>query len=317
MIGTANAIMRFNPLEIMMKTILLAADGSTPAERAAEFLARLPHDEKYTLIVATALALPHASETTLTTKWKQLCLEQDRAQATDSFEKISSQFEGANVDVKQIVQEGDAGETICDIARSHRCDLVVIGATGRSAIERILLGSTSDYIATHAPCSVLVVRPGMTIEQRDGLCIAIGYEESGPAQAALEEIEEFKWGKQVELHVVSVCQNLALLPSAAVDEIRMGAKRAFERLHGMAESTQTHLVEKNHIGEGLVNFAEDHHCDILVVGETPRTRLGRVLMGSTTRFVLRHAPCSVWITRNRVTNVSKMKSLAADAASIS
>jgi len=298
-----------------MRKILLAADGSAPAEHAAKFLARLPHDEQYTLIVATALALPHASETTLSTKWKELCLEQDRVQAMDSFAKIKSQFDGANVEIKQLVQEGDAGETICDIARSLHCDLVVIGATGRSAIERILLGSTSDYIATHAPCSVLVIRPCLTVDRGKGLRIALGYEESRPAQAALEEIQEFKWGKHVQLHIVSVCQSLARLPSSAVDEIRLGAKRAFERLCDIGFPAQLHLIEEEHIGEGLVNYAEDHHCDIVVVGETPRTRLGRILMGSTTRFVLRHAPCSVWITRNRMINVSKMKPRAAEAVS--
>lgn len=39
-------------------------------------------------------------------------------------------------------------------------DLVVVGSRGLSSVARVLLGSVSEYVATHAHCSVLVVRPG-------------------------------------------------------------------------------------------------------------------------------------------------------------
>jgi nucleotide-binding universal stress UspA family protein len=57
------------------------------------------------------------------------------------------------------------------------------------------------------------------------------------------------------------------------------------------------LIEHEHIGNGLVNFAKDNQCDLIVVGEKPQSTLGRALLGSVSRFVLRHAPCSVWIAR--------------------
>ncbi|MGC2991152.1 universal stress protein, partial [Enterococcus faecalis] len=37
-------------------------------------------------------------------------------------------------------------------------DLIVIGATGSGAIQRTLIGSTSDFVVNHALCNVLVVR---------------------------------------------------------------------------------------------------------------------------------------------------------------
>ncbi len=41
----------------------------------------------------------------------------------------------------------------------HPADLLVVGSRGRSAARRILLGSVSTAMVTHAPCPVLVVRP--------------------------------------------------------------------------------------------------------------------------------------------------------------
>jgi nucleotide-binding universal stress UspA family protein len=44
-------------------------------------------------------------------------------------------------------------------AKEVAADLVVVGATRHGLIERFLIGSVSYEVATHAPCSVLVVRP--------------------------------------------------------------------------------------------------------------------------------------------------------------
>jgi universal stress protein E len=48
---------------------------------------------------------------------------------------------------------------ILEAAGRERSDLVVVGSRGLSGVARVLLGSVSEYVATHAHCSVLVVRP--------------------------------------------------------------------------------------------------------------------------------------------------------------
>lgn len=42
----------------------------------------------------------------------------------------------------------------------HPADLLVVGSRGLSAGRRLLLGSISTAMVNHAPCPVLVVRPG-------------------------------------------------------------------------------------------------------------------------------------------------------------
>ena len=44
------------------------------------------------------------------------------------------------------------------LPKDENVDLIVLGATGLSYIERIFIGSVSDYIIKNAPCDVLVVR---------------------------------------------------------------------------------------------------------------------------------------------------------------
>jgi nucleotide-binding universal stress UspA family protein len=67
----------------------------------------------------------------------------------------------------------------------------------------------------------------------------------------------------------------------------------------VAPSVHSYVIECDHIGDGIVKFSEEQDCDLVVMGNTSRSKLGRWLLGSVSRYVLRHAPCSVWITRNR------------------
>ncbi|SMP42772.1 Nucleotide-binding universal stress protein, UspA family [Neorhodopirellula lusitana] len=297
-----------------MKKIMLATDGSTVAEQAARFLAHLPHDEKIELYIVTALHVPGAHKTYLAGDWIETCMAQERKTAADSFARIEEIFEGANVACNHIVREGYPGETIVAIAREVEPELLVIGATGHSAIARVLLGSTSDYIATHAPCSVLVVRPSDGLSRTHRLRVAIAYEESGPAQAALEEFSEFGWAGQTDVRVLSVFHKPGFYDLPYDDPSPESVDKAVDQLRDVAPHVTGELISCDHIGEGLVRYIQSNDVDLVVVGETPRTRLGRVLMGSKTRFVLRHAPCSVWVTRNRMIHGTRKQSSQTETA---
>lgn len=53
---------------------------------------------------------------------------------------------------------GHVGQTLVKYANDHNIDLIVTGSRGRSGVEKLLLGSVSDYISRHARCPVLIVR---------------------------------------------------------------------------------------------------------------------------------------------------------------
>jgi nucleotide-binding universal stress UspA family protein len=63
---------------------------------------------------------------------------------------------GIKGDYRQIY--GQAGKAICKVAREEDIDLIVIGRRGRSGLGELFLGSVSNYVLHHAPCSVLIVQ---------------------------------------------------------------------------------------------------------------------------------------------------------------
>ena len=63
------------------------------------------------------------------------------------------------VNAEFMQSSGSPGQTICDVARAREVDLIVISSHGRSGLRELFLGSVSNYVMHHAPCSVLVVHP--------------------------------------------------------------------------------------------------------------------------------------------------------------
>lgn len=71
-------------------------------------------------------------------------------------------------DAKKIINDSVPFETdiiagspkhrIVSFAESQSIDLIIIGFTGAGMISKILVGSTTSYVVSHAPCNVMVVR---------------------------------------------------------------------------------------------------------------------------------------------------------------
>jgi nucleotide-binding universal stress UspA family protein len=73
----------------------------------------------------------------------------------------ASQASAAEVNVDFIQLQGSPSREICNLAETWQADLIVMGRRGRSGLSELFLGSVSNYVFHHAPCSVLTVQsPG-------------------------------------------------------------------------------------------------------------------------------------------------------------
>jgi nucleotide-binding universal stress UspA family protein len=64
--------------------------------------------------------------------------------------------------VSGVCEEGVVVDEVLAQVGAHRSDLLIVGSRGLSAAKRLVLGSVSAALVTHAPCPVLVVRPPTT-----------------------------------------------------------------------------------------------------------------------------------------------------------
>ncbi|HIK43531.1 MAG TPA: universal stress protein [Leptolyngbyaceae cyanobacterium M65_K2018_010] len=65
--------------------------------------------------------------------------------------------QAAGVTVEFTQAAGDPATTICNLAQSWGADLILVGSHQRRGLGELLLGSVSNHVMHHAPCSVMVV----------------------------------------------------------------------------------------------------------------------------------------------------------------
>jgi nucleotide-binding universal stress UspA family protein len=82
----------------------------------------------------------------------------NREQAKELVERTARLLRDAGYQVTATVEEGEPRTTIIDYAGRIGAELIVVGSHGRRGLPRLLLGSVSEYVARHAPCSVEIVR---------------------------------------------------------------------------------------------------------------------------------------------------------------
>jgi nucleotide-binding universal stress UspA family protein len=83
-------------------------------------------------------------------EYKELCKNAER--------DLHGLLDRARIAGDVFVTDGNPATALLQLAADRDADLVVIGATGRTALKRMQLGRVAERVTRHAPCSVLVVR---------------------------------------------------------------------------------------------------------------------------------------------------------------
>ena len=139
----------------MLEKILCANDGSAPAFKALEFalaLAKEHRSEVHMVSVAEIDYLPEFVEE----------IRQEEGAAMRRFRSVTQRAremaEKSQIELQIHIRTGHPVRDVVKIAAELRADLLVIGATGHSALYERMIGSRADRIVQLAGCPVLVVK---------------------------------------------------------------------------------------------------------------------------------------------------------------
>ncbi len=140
--------------------ILIAIDASAHSEHALEFVTRMRWPGGSRVIVASALPVTAAVLAGMDPGGaiSAAPLEEARREVESLVEKAADTLREAGFPTEHHVLAGDPRESVVDLAVRERVDLIVVGSRGRTGLARLMLGSVSSHVVTHAPCSVLVVK---------------------------------------------------------------------------------------------------------------------------------------------------------------
>jgi hypothetical protein len=130
--------------KITGRHFVVASDGSRFGDNAAHTAAQLAklYDTPVTVVSVTR---PEHSE-------------ERRREARQIVNRLISFLKQEGVKVEGAVPHGRPDEMIVKTANEKNADLIIIGSRGRTGLERVLLGNTSERVIDHTQCAVLVVK---------------------------------------------------------------------------------------------------------------------------------------------------------------
>ena len=177
----------------------------------------------------------------------------------------------------------------------HQADLLVIGAYGEGKAN-VGLGTLASACIRSVATDVMVVRES---GRRRFETIVVVIDFSDASRYALEAAALVATGERARLHAVHVepsrVETFAHLRSDLAPRLELFVQATTSTYPELEVSSRIFL----HTGHrsGVLEFADQVHADLVVVGTRGHTNLRDVALGSTAEKVLRDSVCAVWAAK--------------------
>jgi nucleotide-binding universal stress UspA family protein len=185
----------------------------------------------------------------------------------------------------RVVAGGHETAGLREVAEAEESDIIVLGSTHRGRIGRVCPGSLGERVLSEAPCAVAVAPRGLADRRFDLGTIAVGFDGSRQAQAALRTAADLAGRTGASLRILAVIEPDLVLGrrlEQAVENARRSVDAEGRILHGVP-------------GQVLPDAAED--ADLLVIGSRRHHGIAhRLVPGSVAARLMRAAPCPILIT---------------------
>jgi nucleotide-binding universal stress UspA family protein len=142
-------------MELAYRTILVAVDGSTEAEKALAKAIQIAKRNNSKLIIT------HVADLGIYTGnvYNPTLQENIVSYGEELLASYKEEVIQADLTVETYLAYGSAKNVIAkEVAPKFDVDLIVCGAHGINAVERLFIGSVSESIARLAKCDVLIVK---------------------------------------------------------------------------------------------------------------------------------------------------------------
>lgn len=140
------------------KNIISAVDGSENSRKSFLKAVEVAKSNECKLIL---VSIVDTSKNAAGVRYGVDIIEQATKDITKKLnvfiEEAKNKFGFTNIEV--LIQQGYPKSALVDTIIPHyNADLIVVGASGFNALERILIGSISEHISRYAPCDVLIIK---------------------------------------------------------------------------------------------------------------------------------------------------------------
>jgi nucleotide-binding universal stress UspA family protein len=268
----------------MFKNVLVGVDGR-PNGRDAIALATLLTDPDGKL----TLAHVHPSHAIAPATMRE---EQDASHKLLAAERATADVKAELVSILSM----SPGRGLHEQAEELGADLIVVGSTSHGVFGRAMLGDDTRGALNGAPCAVAIASRGYAEHPRPLANVGVAYNDSVESKAALTLAQRLAAPTNVTVHALEVVS----IPSYAYAGLT--ALPIGENIQPMIDEAKSRMNELRNVeghtaygltGEELAAFS--NQVDLLVVGSRGYGPVKRLVLGSTSDYLQRHARCSLLV----------------------
>ena len=272
-----------------MKTILVPTDFSKPAQVATEVAAGIAKKMKAELILlhvveqASDVSFNVEGETSPYVSWEERLITLKLVEkARRQLAKIKEEFSHKSVEVSTILRVGTPYHGMHTILVESQVDLVVMGTSGRSKLEEVVIGSNTQKIVRRALCPVLSLHERPTTTDFKSIVYATSMQKEEEVFSRFVQKTQEIYGCMIHLVHVNTPGLFASNQSAK--------KKMEEYAKKMRLKNYTTNVYNDYSEEaGIIQFAKEVKADMIALATHGRTGIARMMAGSIAEGVVNHS----------------------------
>jgi nucleotide-binding universal stress UspA family protein len=284
-----------------MKKILVPTDFSKPAVLASEVavdIAKKAGAEITLLHVVEEVSgssINIEGEATYEGNWE------DKIYTMKLIEKAKKQMarfatdpKFSDVKVRQELRIGSPYHGMNAIIAERKVDLVVMGTSGRSELEQMIIGSNTEKVVRHAHCPVLTVHNKPANKEFKNIVYATSMSKEEEVFSKIVRRTQQLYDSTIHLVRINTPGNFQR-DAIAKKYMQDFAKKL--QLKNFTINVYNDITEE----EGIIYFADSIDADLIAMATHGRTGFAHVLAGSIAEDVVSHArrPVLTFVTKKR------------------
>jgi nucleotide-binding universal stress UspA family protein len=288
-----------------MKTpIVVGTDLTRSSAKVVRYAARVARmDNRPLYLIHARVIVPDASTALWDMEEEALLKQRHRAH------NIIHGKDGDNTpvsDVHRLLVLGSAGEELLRVARSLGAAYIIVGTHGRTGLNRLLIGSTAEFVMRRSDCPVIVIGPHAAALRDKGIpwkqILFISDLASGMTDAA-KMVGKLAVDHQAKLAIVTVQKDIQQVQEDAYEVLRP----VLPREDWLTKKPQCLICEGDPSIE-IPRMASDFESDLIVMSVQKGGELATHLREGIAVKIIRAARCPVMLLRN----TSDLKALSGD-----
>ncbi|KAL3679345.1 hypothetical protein R1sor_022301 [Riccia sorocarpa] len=325
------------------KRVMIAVDDSDASAHAFEWaIGNFVHEGDHLIILSASpyldVGFPNADMTVeYGVPIVASGLESEKAEKKSTshskhlVQKYVDEAHAKNISCEGEVVKGDAGSWIVDEGERVKADAIVVGSSAKGLFQRTFVGSVSDYVLHHSPCTVAIVRtPEETKALTEG---PLSPKSSRKIVIAVDEereaIHAFTWAlkhfcKPADHVILYHVHQPSFTPVTGAGAGQFGNEEVYVPLEISTRDEVESLKESQKIVEKFMKYADKEtkiHCegmvvtgqteakvidglvslkaDAVVVGTHNRGAVARTFLGSVSDHLAHNSPCPLIVAKPR------------------